>query len=258
MRYQEFQEAIVLVTGGTQGMGLAIARRFAEEGATVITCARREADADHPGHHFTADLSTPEGVETLARQVKERFGRISILVNCVGGSSSPGGGFAALSEQHWRDELNLNLLAAVRLDRVFLPSMLAANGGVVIHISSIQRRFPLYESTLGYAAAKAALTTYSKGLANEVAPKGVRVNSLAPGFIETEAASRLIDRLAKESGTDREAARRNLVSGLGGIPRGLPGAPEDVAGAVLFLASEDARNIYGAELVVDGGTMPVV
>ncbi len=173
-------------------------------------------------------------------------------------SSAPGGGFAALTDEHWQDALNQNLLASVRLDRGLLPLMLRQGAGVIIHISSIQRRLPLFEATLAYAAAKAALSNYSKGLSNEVGPKGVRVVSVAPGFIETTAATALIDRLAASSGTDRSAARQDLMRSLGGIPLGRPGWPAEVADLVAFLASDRAASITGSEYVIDGGTIPTV
>ena len=121
--------------------------------------------------------------------------------------------------------------------------------GVIIHVSSIQRRLPLFEATLAYAAAKAALTTYSKGLSNEVGPRGVRVNTIAPGFIETTAAQRLIARLAEGTGTDDATARKSLMDSLGGIPIGRPGRPEEVAELVAFLVSGRAASIHGSEYV---------
>jgi len=203
-----------------------------------------------------ADLSTAEGAEKVISHVRDRLDGVDILVNNVGGSSAPGGGFAALTDEHWQQALNSNLFGAVRLDRGLLPLMLEQGAGVIIHISSIQRRLPLFEATLAYAAAKAALSNYSKGLSNEVGPKGVRVVSVAPGFIETTAATALMDRLAASSGTDR--AREQLIKSLGGIPLGRPGWPAEVAELVAFLASDRATSITGSEYVIDGGTIPTI
>ena len=205
-----------------------------------------------------ADLSTAAGAEQVVSAVRERLGGVDILVHNVGGSSAPSGGFAALSDDDWQDALNSNLLAAVRLDRGLLPLMVAQGAGVIIHISSIQRRLPLFEATLAYAAAKAALSTYSKGLSNEVGPQGVRVVSVAPGFTETTAATALIDRLAANAGTDQNTARAHLMQSLGGIPLGRPAWPTEVAELVAFLASERAASITGSEYVIDGGTIPTI
>ncbi len=208
--------------------------------------------------YVQADLSTPAGVEEVARAVLERYGGVDIVVHNVGGSSAPAGGFAALTDSDWQRELDQNLLPAVRLDRALVPKMLDQRSGVIVHVTSIQRVLPLYESTLAYAAAKAALTTYSKGLANEVGPKGVRVVAVAPGFTETTAAHRLVMRLAEGGGVDENAARQGLMQSLGGIPIGRPNRPEEVAELIAFLVSDRAATIHGAEYVIDGGTVPTV
>ena len=255
----EFGGKRALVTGGTKGIGEAIVRRLRSSGASVVTTARSAPpELPTPDLFVGADISTAEGTEKVVRYVLDRLGGINILVNNVGGSSARGGGFAALTDEDWQAALNQNLLAAVRLDRALLPSMLKQGSGVIIHISSIQRRLPLFEATLAYAAAKAALSNYSKGLSNEVGPKGIRVMSVAPGFIETTAATALIDRLAASSGTDANAARQELIKSLGGIPLGRPGSPAEVAELIGFLASDRAASICGTEYVIDGGTIPTI
>ena len=255
----EFYGKRVLVTGGTKGIGEAVTHLLRMAGATVVTTARsRPAGLPHPELFVEADIGTAEGCAVVAGAVLNLLGGVDIIVHVVGGSSAPAGGFAVLDDDEWSRELDLNLFSAVRLDRALLPSMIEQGSGVVIHISSIQRRMPLYEATLAYAAAKAALSTYSKGLFNEVAPKGIRVVSVAPGFVETRAASALIGRLADEKGVDSAEARQMLMDSLGGIPVGRPASPEEVAELVMFLASPRAASINGAEYVIDGGTVPTI
>ncbi len=254
----EFAGKRALVTGGTKGIGEAIVRRLAAGGARVATTARSALDGQAVELFVRADVSTREGVDRVASEVRDRLGGLDILVNNVGGSSAPSGGVLALTDADWSATMNANLFAAVRLDHAFLPGMLERGSGVIVHISSIQRRLPLFEATLAYAAAKAALTTYSKGLSKEVGPRGVRVNTVAPGYIETTAAHQLVLRLAEQDGTDERTARQRLMDSLGGIPIGRPGRPEEVAELVAFLVSARAAAIHGSEYVIDGGTIPAV
>jgi NAD(P)-dependent dehydrogenase (short-subunit alcohol dehydrogenase family) len=255
----EFKGKRVLVTGGTKGMGEAIVRRFSLSGASVATTARSPLPGGQLAALFVqADIGTAAGVEDVVNRIQQKWGGLDILVNNVGGSEAPNGGFQALSDDDWQRALDVNLLTSVRLDRAFLPGMIERKSGVVLHISSIQHRLPLHDATLAYAAAKGALSTYNKGLANEVGPKGVRVNMISPGFIETSGAHGMIVRLAQSSAVSEDAARQQIMNMIGGIPIGRPGRPEEVAELVAFLASDRAASIHGADYIIDGGTMPTV
>lgn len=245
-----------LVTGGTKGVGAAVAAALARAGAKVVATARTVPADVESIHYVAADVTTADGCALVAREALAILGGVDIVVNVLGGSSAPGGGFAALGDDEWKKELDLNLMPAVRLDRALLPSMLVRRSGVIVHVTSIQHVLPLPESTTAYAAAKAALSTYSKSLSKEVSPKGIRVVRVSPGWVETEAAVHLAERLASEAGTDYEGGKKIIMDSLGGIPIGRPAKPEEVADLVAFVVSARAGSITGTELVIDGGTVP--
>jgi NAD(P)-dependent dehydrogenase (short-subunit alcohol dehydrogenase family) len=251
--HEEFAGRRVVVTGATRGIGAAIARRFAAGGASVTVTGRSAGTELAPGIDLVqVDSSTLEGAAALAANVLAG-GPVDILVDAVGGSSSRGG-VADLTDDDWMAAVQANLLAAVRLDRLIVPGMVARGSGAIIHVTSIQRRLPMSWS-LPYAAAKAALTTYSKGLAIELASAGIRVNAVAPGLVETDAVRGRIARRAAEEGLDESSARDSVAKDLGGIPLGRLGQPAEIAELVAFLASDRARWITGVEYVADGGTM---
>jgi len=146
----EFSGKRILVTGGTKGIGEAVVNSLRRGGGTVLATAREVPAGGNPEQFIQADVSTRKGADHIIKTTLDRFGGLDILINAVGGSSAPGGGVLALTDEIWQQELELNLFSAVRLDRGFLPAMLKQGSGVIIHVSSIQRTLPLHEATLGY------------------------------------------------------------------------------------------------------------
>jgi NAD(P)-dependent dehydrogenase (short-subunit alcohol dehydrogenase family) len=250
---RELLDMRAVVTGGTRGIGAAIAATLARRGARVVISARKPVTELPDGVQLVvADATTLEGAEHLAGEADTLLGAVDILVDNAGGGSPFPGGISTIPDSEWDAALATNLLSAVRLDRLLLPGMRARGRGAVVHISSSSARQP--NSQLApYAAAKAALTNYSKSLALEVARDGVRVNTVSPGMTVTSAVEEALAMLAEAHGTDAATAQQMLISQLGGIPLGRPGQPADTAELVAFLVSDRASWITGGDFAIDGG-----
>ncbi|CAM3425660.1 SDR family oxidoreductase [Sphingobacterium prati] len=255
---KELRGKIALVTGGTKGIGKAIADKLASNGATVVITARKPSE-EETGHHFiAADLTDNSNIAELSGKIIEKYGTVDILINNVGGTSSPAGGFQMLCDDDWNRDIELNLMASIRLDKAIVPKMIEKNSGVVIHISSLNGKIPLYQSNFSYGVMKSALNAYSKTLANEVAKNGVRVNTVSPGMVKTTAMETFLESYAKTISKTVAEASQQLMDSLGGVPLNRLAEPEEIANMVAFLVSDGAGYITGANIVVDGGTYPAV
>ncbi|MFI6875399.1 SDR family oxidoreductase [Streptomyces sp. NPDC050400] len=245
----------VLVTGGSRGLGEATVRRFVSAGATVLTASRTRPATDSGATFLAADLSTEQGVADLGRRVVEHVGGVDVLVNNAGAASAPAPTLNR-SDASWQADLEMNLLSAVRLDRALVPGMVERGSGVVVHVSSIASQLP-QRTEASYAAAKAALNTYSRELATEVGEQGVRVVCVLPGFVVTDGATAHLRHMAEEQGLTTDEITQQIVDHLK-VPLGRPGDPEDVAEMIAFLASDRAKWLTGAQFRVDGGILPTV
>lgn len=235
---QDMEGRVVLVTGGTRGLGAEISAAFAARGATVVVCGRTEPEAkpDAPAF-FAVDVRDPEAVAALVEQVAERYGRLDIVVNNAGGS--PPADAATASPRFTEAIVKLNLLGPLAVAEAANSVMQQqSDGGCIIHIGSQSGMRPS-PGTAAYGAAKAGLIEATRAQAEEWAPK-VRVNAVTPGAIGTEEflANYSEEYLAKLSAT---------------IPMGRIATPAEVASACCFLASDEASYITGANLLVHGG-----
>jgi NAD(P)-dependent dehydrogenase (short-subunit alcohol dehydrogenase family) len=255
---KELEGKIALVTGGTKGIGKAIADELANMGATVIVSARNKP-IENISHEFIAsDLTNASDNKLLLKIIKGKYGALDILINNVGGTSSPAGGFNVLSEKDWENDFQLNLLTAIKLDKALIPDMIERQKGVVIHISSVNGKIPLHASNFSYGVIKAALNSYSKTLANEMAQHNIRVVTVSPGMVKTAAMETFLHSLATSIGKTFDETTKVVMNSLGGVPMNRLAEPAEIANLVGFLVSLKASYITGANYVIDGGTMPTV
>jgi NAD(P)-dependent dehydrogenase (short-subunit alcohol dehydrogenase family) len=243
-----------VVTGASKGIGLAIVEALLEEGAAVVAAARHVDGLPAEVHGVAVDLSSSDGARDLVAAAAEVFdGGRDVLVNNVGAVRPRLGGFRSVSDEEWIATLTLDFLAAVRVTRGALDLLEARGGGTIVSVNSVNATLadPL---VIDYCASKAALASFSKSLAKEVAPLGIRVNTVSPGPVAT-------DLWLGEGGVAATVAQGGDPSAVAAgaaaqSPTGRFTKPEEVADLVVLLASSRAGNVTGADFVIDGGMIP--
>ncbi|MGW3445837.1 SDR family NAD(P)-dependent oxidoreductase [Streptomyces sp. NPDC001076] len=249
----------VVVTGAGRGIGLAVVEAFLAAGSRVVAGSRERTEAldEHVkrGAELTVvevDLATPDGPAALVAEAVAIHGGVDVLVNNVGAVRPRVDGFLSVADEDWEWTFTVNFMAAVRATRAALPHLLATGAGRIVTVSSVNARLP-DPLVIDYGAAKAALTNFCKALSKEVGPRGVRVNTVGPGPVETalwQGAGGVADTVARSRGVDpREVAR----GAAGQSVTGRFTRPSEVADLVVYLAGPRAANITGADFVIDGG-----
>jgi 3-oxoacyl-[acyl-carrier protein] reductase len=255
---KEFSGKVVVVSGGSRGIGRAIGAAFAREGAQVVLAASSEANlaaaaklmsGGPPPLTVAADLRTLAGCERVFAQVEKAFGRCDILVNSAGATKA--GAFLAQPDEQWQDGFALKFFGCMRLCRLFWP-MLKAAQGTVVNIVGGAARTPDCDFLVG-GAVNAAMANFTKGLSGLGKRDGVNVNAILPGMTETDRVLQLFQQRAAANNITPDEARRQVIA-KEGVRR--LGKPEEVADLALFLAGERARHIQGTAIAIDGGGTP--
>jgi NAD(P)-dependent dehydrogenase (short-subunit alcohol dehydrogenase family) len=246
---------VAVVTGASKGIGLAVVRTLAAEGMQVVGGAlTAETLADIDGvTGIAVDLVDPAGSQQLVDQAIERYGRIDVLVNNVGGVQLRLNGFLEISHDDFERSLQLNFFPALRATRAAVAAMFTTGGGTIVNVASVNSFFHPDGLVIDYGAAKAALLNVAKALSQELGPKGIRINSISPGPVATDlwlGDHGVAATIAAATGGDAATVREQAIAAM---PTGRFTTPEEVATLVAVLASPRAGNVTGSNYVIDGG-----
>jgi NAD(P)-dependent dehydrogenase (short-subunit alcohol dehydrogenase family) len=251
----ELAGKVAVVTGGSKGIGLAVVRTLVDEGAEVVAGAiTTDALAGIDGVTAIAvDLVEPGGSERLVGEALERYGRLDVLVNNVGGVRLRLDGFLQVTDEDFEQSLQLNFFAALRATRAAVAAMIDQNEGAIVNVASVNSFFHPDGQVVDYGAAKAALLNVAKALSQELGPKRIRVNSVSPGPVASDlwlGDQGVAATIAAATDVDSDAVRKQAIAGM---PMGRFTTPEEVATLVALLASPRTANVTGSNYVIDGG-----
>ena len=249
---------VAVVTGAGKGIGLAIVRALADEGALVVAGSRSTTTLEGLDRvtGVAIDLAEPGAPAVLVERAVAEHGRVDVLVNNVGAVRLRLDGFLGTGDEEFAWAMEMNFFVALRTTRAALPHMLEQGGGAIVNIASVNAFFQPDAGTVDYGPAKAALVNLSKSLAQEFGPRGVHVNCISPGPVATDlwlGEGGVADTVARTAGIDADTAREQVVASIGGFATGRFTTPEEVATLAVLLASERTANVTGANYVIDGG-----
>jgi len=249
---------VAVVTGAGKGIGLAVARALADEGAHVVAGSRTidSLDGMKSVTPVAVDLATPDGPAHLIRRAIEEHGRVDVLVNNVGAVRMRLDGFFGTSDEDFAWAMQMNFFIALRASRAALAAMVEQGTGAIVNVASVNAFFQPDAGTIDYGAAKAALVNLTKTLAQEFGPRGIRVNAVSPGPVATDlwlGEHGVAETVAKATGVDADTARQTIIAGIGGFATGRFTTPEEVATLITMLASDRTANVTGVNYVIDGG-----
>jgi NAD(P)-dependent dehydrogenase (short-subunit alcohol dehydrogenase family) len=259
----ELEGKVAVVTGASKGIGLAVTRALAREGAHVFAGARTADSLDDLDKVIAVpvNLAAPDGPGLLVHRAIDERGRIDVLVNNVGAVRMRTGGFLGTSDEEFEWAMQMNFFTALRAVRAVVPAMVEQGGGAIVNVASVNAFFQPDAATIDYGAAKAALVNLSKSLAQEFGANGIHVNCISPGPVATDlwlGEHGVAATVAAATGVDVDTARETVIAGIGGFATGRFTTPEEVATLVMLLASPRTANVTGANYIIDGGLIKTI